>query len=46
MDVVCRSCLGFNPMAQPDADLFERLMGSGQCVRNTQPPHPITADWR
>ena len=36
---------GFNPLAQPDADLFKSLMDTEHCLRgNTQPRHPLTAD--
>ena len=36
---------GFNPMAQPDADLVKSLMDGERSLRgNTQPRHPLTAD--
>ena len=44
-DAAGRSCPGFNPMAQLDADLFKSLMDGEHCLRgNTQPRHPRTAD--
>ena len=44
-DAAGRSCPGFNPIAQPDADLFKSLMDGEYCLRgNAQPRHPLTKD--
>jgi len=32
-DAAGRSCPGFNPLAQPDADLCKSLMDGGHCLR-------------